>query len=214
MTDFCDATRAASKHSLCSSSVYIHPYELTAYEEYLSLNTGYSISHTYLSLFSDLLQCELKEFDLPIKGPRLIWLTIRPPARGLNFTMLSKLVNSFLSCLPKNIDYFYSYEVKATDGTGLHVHICMITSSVSKVYKNARGKFSHLFPFKIPAKISTIPGPFYFQTLPPSDEIWQDKINYLTVSKYHNTQEQLDLKISHEWRDKNCIPHFTRKGRR
>ena len=214
MTDFCVATRAASDHSPLSSLVYIHPYELTAFEEYLSLNTGYSIKHTYQSIFSDLLQCELKEFDLTLKGNRLIWLTIRPPPGGADFTMLSELVNSFISCLPKNIDYFYSYEVKATDGSGLHVHICMITSSVSKVYKNARGKFNNLFPFNIPAKISTIQGGFYFQILPPSDEIWKDKENYLRVSKHHTAGEQIDLQVTREWRDKHSIPHFFRKGRR
>lgn len=215
MTDFCLAMRAAMNYSPLSS-VYIYAHELTAFESYLKYNTGVKILHIYSPVHSDsLIECELKELDNSPKGPRLIWLTVRPPPGVVTFEAFQSIVEKFISCLPENLPYFYAYEVKALSGAGLHVHFCTISTKISDIYRNAKGKFQNLFKnvFKIPRTVGTRPGGFHFQMLPATTEIWEDKINYLCHSKHHNTQEQLDLKVAREWRDKHSIPHFFRKGR-
>lgn len=210
MTDFCLALRAALKYSPLSS-VYIYANELTAFEEYLKYNTGVKILQIYSPVFSDtLLECELQELDHSPKGPRLIWLTVRPPPDVVTFEAFKSIVEKFISCLPKTIKYFYAYEVKAISGAGLHVHFCTISTKISDIYRNARGKFQVLFKgiFNIPRKVSCRPGGFYFQTLPGTDQIWADKITYLIDNKHHNSIEQNDLKVARLWREQINIPHF------
>ena len=210
MTDFCSALRAAGEYSPLSS-VYIYAHELTAFEEYLKLNTGVKILKIYSPVFSDTrIECELQELDHSSKGPRLIWLTVRPPPDVVRFDDFKSIVEKFVSCLPKNIKYFYAYEVKATTGAGLHLHFCTVSTKISDIYRNARGKFQKLFQgvFNIPRKVSCRPGGFYFQTLPSTDEIWADKVTYLIDNKYHNSVEQTDLKVARTWREKLNIPHF------
>ena len=211
MTDFCKALRTATMFSPLSS-VYIHAHELTAFEEYLRLNTGIKIQQIYSPVFSDThLECQLQESDhSDTKGPRLIWLTVRPPPDVVNFDDFKNIVEKFISCLPNNIKYFYAYEVKAISGAGLHVHFCTISTKISSIYRNARGKFQKLFQgfFQIPRKVSCRPGGFYFQTLPATDQIWSDKVTYLIDNKYHNSIEQTDLKVARQWRENSNIPHF------
>ena len=210
MTDFCRAVRAALTNSPLSS-VYIYAHELTAFEEYLRLNTGVKIQQIYSPVFSDTkLECELQELDHSPKGPRLIWLTVRPPPDVVSLDDFKSIVEKFISCLPNNIKYFYAYEVKAITGSGLHVHFCTISTKISSIYRNARGKFQKLFQgvFNIPRKVSCRPGGFYFQTLPGTAQIWADKVAYLIEHKHHNSIEQTDLKVARSWREIMDIPHF------
>lgn len=128
--------------------------------------------------------------------PPYYFVTISPRP-GVEFDEIQKAVKRYLNKSTIH-EYFYVYEVRYEDLTGLHVHILLRTTDKPANFKRGtRNTFKHICNAEYDRILN-------FKNI--AEEFLPDKISYMMGNKQDD--KKAGVRYSVEWRHRNGVPEF------